>query len=361
MMKTDASSKPRTYIGWDIGGAHLKAAQLSSDGNVAAMQQVACPLWHGIDELEQAYQLVCKEMPISSDTTDSLHIVTMTGELADSFTNRTQGVRAILDAMQRLLGQPFEVYASDKGILNHHAVSDIESVASKNWQATAEWSAMCCEEGILIDIGSTTTDLVPFKSGRVQVKAYDDAARMRYGELIYAGISRTPVMAIADHFDINGVNHPIAAENFATIADVYRILEELSEDSDLYPTCDNAAKTIAASARRLERMFGLDWAGDLEATFAKARAIADMQQQKISCALGILLKRTRLSDRACVVGAGAGYKIVQCIAERLGLRFMPYHCLLGNLPEHLEENACRCASAVSVASLACQKHLQRYG
>lgn len=361
MTKIDMLDGSRTYIGWDIGGAHLKVAQLLSDGSVATALQTACPLWHGIEELELAYRSVCEAMPVSSDNSDSIHIVTMTGELADSFSDREQGVRSILDTVYRLLEKPFEVYASDKGILNNKAVSDIEAVASRNWQATAEWSALRCEEGILVDMGSTTTDLVPFKSGNIEVRGYDDAARMRYGELIYTGISRTPVMAIADHFDINGINYPIMAENFATIADVYRILKKLPEDTDLYSTCDNATKTIAHSARRLERMFGLDWAGDIKASRVKAQAIADVQQQKISCVIEALLARVRLSERTCVVGAGAGYKIVQCIAERLGLRFIPYYRLLDNLPKHLEDIVCCCASAVSIASLAYRKHLQRHG
>ncbi len=335
----------------------MKVARLSLGMEVEAVLQIACPLWRGISELQRAYQTACKEMSISSSIPDHTHIVTMTGELTDSFSDRKQGVYDILDAMYRLLGKPFKVYASDKGILSHNEVSDIESVASQNWHATAEWLAASCEEGILVDMGSTTTDLVPFKRGLIEVQGYDDATRMRYGELIYTGISRTPVMAISDHFNIAGIDYPISAENFATIADVYRILGQLSEDDDLYPTCDNTAKTILASARRLERMFGLDWAGDLDATRVKAQAIADAQQQKISLALGTLIKRTRLSDTAYIIGAGSGYKIVQCIAERLGLRFMPYHHLLDNLPKRLEDVVCRCASAVSVASLAHRKHL----
>ena len=357
MNKTAIYAQPQNYVGWDIGGAHLKVARLSSDTGVEAVLQIACPLWKGIGELQRAYQAACKEMSISSSIPNLTHIVTMTGELTDSFSDRKQGVYDILDAIYRLLGKPFEVYASDKGILSHNEVSDIESVASQNWHATAEWLAASCEEGVLVDMGSTTTDLVPFKHRLIAVQGYDDATRMRYRELIYTGISRTPVMAISDHFNIAGIDYPITAENFATIADVYRVLEHLSEDDDLYPTCDNTAKTISASARRLERMFGLDWAGDLDATRVKAQAIADAQQQKISLALGTLIKRTRLSDTAYIIGAGSGYKIVQCIAERLGLRFMPYHRLLDNLPKHLEDVVCRCASAVSVASLAQRKHL----
>ena len=357
MTKADICAEPQNYIGWDIGGAHLKVARLSLDAGVEAVLQIACPLWQGIDELERAYQEACKEMSISSSITDPIHIVTMTGELADSFSDRKQGVYRILDAMYRLLGQPYKVYASDKGMLSHDGVSDIESVASRNWQATAEWLAMNCEEGILVDMGSTTTDLVPFKHGFIKVQGHDDAMRMRHGELIYTGISRTPIMAISDHFNIDSVNYPIIAENFSTIADVYRILGQLSENDDLYPSCDNTAKTVSASSQRLERMFGIDWAGDLDATHVKARAIAEAQQQKISHALGTLIKRAELSDGAYVIGAGSGYKIVQCIAERLGLHFMPYHRLLDNLPEHLEDVVCRCASAVSVAGLAHRKHL----
>ena len=360
MKKIAIHAQPQSYVGWDIGGAHLKVVRLSPYINVEAILQIACPLWKGIDELKRAYQTAYEDILISSSIPDHTHIVTMTGELTDSFSDRKQGVYEILDAMYCLLGKPFEVYASDKGILSHNEVSDIESVASQNWHATAKWLAASCGEGILVDMGSTTTDLVPFQHGLIKVQGYDDATRMRYGELIYTGISRTSVMAISDHFNIAGVNYPIIAENFATSADVYRILEQLSEGDDLYPACDNTAKTIPGSARRLERMFGLDWAGDLNAARVKAQAIADVQQQKISVALSTLVRRTRLSEAAYIIGAGSGYKIVQCIAERLGLRFIPYHRLLDNLPEHLEDVACRCASAVSVASLAHQKHLQRY-
>ena len=353
-MKTAVAAKPRTYVGWDIGGAHLKVARLLPGGDLETALQIACPLWHGMDALKRAYQSACNAISATNNT----HIVTMSGELADSFDDREQGVYRILDTMRHLLKQSFGVYAGDKGIVDHRTIADIESVASRNWQATAEWLADRCGEGILVDMGSTTTDIVPFRSGRIRVQGYDDATRMRCRELIYSGISRTPIMAIADHFDIDGISYPIMAEYFATIADVYRILGELEEDSDLYPTCDNADKTVVASARRLERMFGLDWAGDLDATRAKARAIANVQQLKIVRALHTLIEKTELSDRAHVIGAGAGYKIVQYITEGLGLQFMPYHCLLDNLPKHLEDIACRCATAIGVAALAHRRHLE---
>lgn len=346
------STDGRSYIGWDIGGAHLKVAQLLSDGSIGIVMQIACPLWQGMDKLESAYRSVGS----TEADANCMHVVTMSGELADSFDDREQGVRSILSAMRRLLGQPFQVYAGDEGLLDDHAIADTKSVASKNWQATAEWLAVRCKEGILVDMGSTTTDIIPFKAGQVAAHAYDDATRMQCGELIYTGIGRTPIMAIADRFNIGDVDSPITAEYFATIADVYRILGKLPEDSDLYPTCDNTDKSFASSARRLERMFGLDWAGNREAVRVKAQAVADVQQRKISRALSSVLKRSGLSKRAGVIGAGSGYGIVQCIAEQLGLKFMPYHRLSEKLPQHLNDKVCCCATAVSAASLAQQKH-----
>ncbi|MBC6414085.1 MAG: hypothetical protein GDA45_04020 [Chromatiales bacterium] len=351
------SNQPKRYIGWDIGGAHLKVAQILSTGNIEAVRQIVCPLWCGIDKLEDAYYSLCNEIPTLADvSSNSVHVVTMTGELTDGFNDREQGVCSILSTMQRLLAYSFLVYTSDRGIINNKTITDTASVASMNWRASAEWLAVRYDEGMLVDMGSTTTDIVPFKSGRIAVRGYDDATRMQCGELIYSGISRTPVMAIAEQFIINGISHPIMAESFSTIADVYRILDNLEEDRDLYPTSDNADKTIASSARRLERMFGLDWNEDLAGTRIKARAIAQVQQQKIRHAIVALLQREQLANSTRIIGAGAGYKIVQRIAESLGIQFIPYYRLWDNLSDDLEDIVCCCATAVSVAALAHLKY-----
>ena len=46
-------SKP--IIGWDIGGAHLKAVLLDANGNVLNIKQLPCPLWRGLHELDSAH------------------------------------------------------------------------------------------------------------------------------------------------------------------------------------------------------------------------------------------------------------------------------------------------------------------
>lgn len=341
--------KKQTYIGWDVGGAHLKIATLSSTGQMQEIKQVACPLWQGTAMLEQAYLSTSSALSDSS----ACHSVTMSGELVDYFDNRVQGVRTILDCMRTLLNRSFLVYAGDQGLVNDDCISGYEqNIASMNWHATVRWLSYQYNAGVLVDMGSTTTDLVPFKAGRLCIDGYDDVRRLASGELVYTGISRTPVMAVADSVYAGGIKWPIVAELFANTADVYRVLGQLPKRADLYPTCDNGDKTVESSARRLERMFGCDWDGDLRATSLKARAIANLQQRKISEALLKLIDQAQLPSSAFIIGAGTGYQIIQAIAERLGLHFVPYYQAFSSLSEQLYDSVCDCATAVSVASLA---------
>ena len=49
-----AASDLRHYTGWDIGGAHLKAAWVDEQGGLAGTGQLATPLWEGLEALEEA-------------------------------------------------------------------------------------------------------------------------------------------------------------------------------------------------------------------------------------------------------------------------------------------------------------------
>ncbi len=337
------------WVGWDIGGAHLKAARLAPDGNVMRVAQAPCPLWRGIERLDHAYRLVSAE----SGAAPARHIVTMTGELADCFTDRTQGVAAIIGRMGGLLGQPFEIYAGKAGIVAaERFAASTDCIASANWHATASLAAKHFADGLLLDIGSTTTDLAPFRDGRVCALAHTDAARMKAGELLYTGVVRTPVMALADCFDINGSQHPVAAEQFATTADIYRLLEWLPAGADQHPPCDNGEKTPAGSARRLARMFGCDYDGDLERWRRAAQSIAAVQQCKIEEAVRRLIVRESLDASAPVIGAGAGGFLARRVSVACSRRFAGFDELFATLSDELSQRACDCAAAVSVACLA---------
>ena len=76
-------------IGWDIGGAHLKAARVSQ-GRVEAVVQAATPLWLGLDSLHSAFDALCAQLGRADR-----HVITMTGELCDAFPSRREGVAGL--------------------------------------------------------------------------------------------------------------------------------------------------------------------------------------------------------------------------------------------------------------------------
>jgi len=342
-------------VGWDVGGAHLKAARLAPDGRLARVTQAACPLWLGLGQLTPAHRLCAKALDSGGN---ALHVVTMSGELADCFRSRAEGVAAIVAEMRRLLGRPFLAYAGTAGIMDaSEAAGRPERVASMNWHATASWTAQRAGDGLLLDIGSTTTDLAPFRGKRVQATAHTDAGRMRAGELLYTGVTRTPVMAIADRFRIGGTEQPVMAEYFAATADVYRLLGELPERADQHPACDQGEKTPRGSARRLARMFGRDYEEpEFEYWRAAARAIATVQQRRIAAGVRRLLAAASHAAPAAIVGAGSGCFLARQVAGRAArrhaCRFLRFGELLGPAPQALRERANDCAAAVSVACLA---------
>ena len=215
---------PDYVIGWDIGGAHLKAAVLQNNAGIIAIHQLPCELWKGLNRLEQAVREVLTLLPRG----DYYHALTMTGELADLFSGRQEGVRQILTLMLQLLPPDrVLVYAGQSGLLPAGQVeySHYSYIASANWLASAQWAAQKMEHGLFIDIGSTTTDIVAVSGGQAIVEGHTDYERLVSGELVYTGIVRTPVMAISPSVHDKGVEVALMAEHFAAMADVYRLTE----------------------------------------------------------------------------------------------------------------------------------------
>ena len=131
-------------------------------------------------------------------------------------------------------------------------------MASANWHASAALLAQSFPDGLFVDAGTTTTDLIPLKSGAPAALGYTDGERLAEGELVYTGVVRTPVMAVARTAPFKGRTQRIAAERFATMADVWRLMGELPADADPYPAADLRGKSAEESAARLARMLGRD-------------------------------------------------------------------------------------------------------
>jgi len=231
-------------LGLDIGGANLKAAHSSG---VACLRPYA--LWKNPGGLPEALRQLIGDMP-----PHDLLAVTMTGELCDCFETKRQGVESILAAVELIASDSrFCIWRNDGRFVNlDGARADPLAVAAANWLALATFAGRFAPQGpaLLIDIGSTTSDIVPISDGKPVPRGRSDPARLRYHELVYRGIRRTPVCAL-----LGGAG---AAELFATTLDVYLVLGDLPEEQTDRDTADGRPATKAAACARLARMLCAD-------------------------------------------------------------------------------------------------------
>ena len=335
-------------LGWDIGGAHLKVAAVDRKGRVVQVVQLPCQLWLGLEHLDHAISVALADMPKAS-----LHAVTMTGELTDFFRNRAQGVTSIIARFtkQARVDRTY-IYAGPAGFLTpKNATRRTDAVASANWAASAQLVASRVPDALFVDIGSTTTDLVPIRGGVLSIRGFSDADRLACEELVYTGVVRTPIMALAERIPFDGQWIPAMAEYFATTADVYRLTGELPVGADQLPAADHGGKTVRDSARRLARMVGRDLESAPLAQWKRcARDLAELQLGQIQRACERLFSWADIGDGSPMVGAGTGRFVARKLAKRLGMRYREFDSLIETTP-NAASRASGCAPAVAVALL----------
>ena len=349
MPLTGQSSPPAPIIGWDIGGAHVKASLLEA-GAVTAIAQWATPLWTGLEHLDAAIEAARARWPAFAH---ARHAVTMTAEMTDLFPDREAGVRALCDRLAALLGPAVRFYAGDAGWLEaSSAATQWPAIASANWLATASLVARAFPDAVLIDIGSTTTDLIPIRAGRPIPFGRSDATRLASGELVYLGVVRSPLCALARRMRFRGSAYNVMNEFFATTADVFRLTGELDPAYDHYPPADGGARDGAGSRLRLARMIGhdaRDAAADDWHAFAlrwRAQMVAEIRRNLVR-----VIRQAGLPASAPFVGAGCGAFLVRDLANALGHPWVGFDALATVTPD-CADWARVCAPSVAVAQIA---------
>jgi (4-(4-[2-(gamma-L-glutamylamino)ethyl]phenoxymethyl)furan-2-yl)methanamine synthase len=255
------SCVPFSVLAFDVGGANIKAA----DG-LGWVHSEPFELWRRRSELPAALaRIVSARRPRRV-------VATMTGEIADCYASRREGVADIVAAVtvatHTAAGPecPVGIYLVDGTIVSpEEAVQRPLAAAASNWHAVARLAATATttDRAFLIDIGSTTTDIVPLVKRSPAATGHDDVTRMAAGELVYTGMERTPVSAICRSLPWRGRKHPVASELFAQSLDVWLLLGGLAENPDSTPsgslhTADGGPVTRAAAQRRLARMLLAD-------------------------------------------------------------------------------------------------------
>jgi (4-(4-[2-(gamma-L-glutamylamino)ethyl]phenoxymethyl)furan-2-yl)methanamine synthase len=269
----------------------------------------------------------------------------MTGELCDCFESKRAGVHAILDAVERVCGdRPVRVWRNDgRFVPPKEARATALQAAAANWLALATYAGRLAPAGpaLVIDVGSTTTDVIPLHQGKPVPRGRTDPERMKLLELVYTGVRRTPLCAV--------LGAHVMAELFATTLDAYLVMGAIAEEPANRDTADGRPATRAAAHARLARMLG----ADLETSTPD-------QRQKLANLL--LLKQVYLLQGAMesvagklpalpqtIVLAGEGEFLARTAVKESALLNA---CRLVSLTEQLAPPISQAACAFAVAVLA---------
>lgn len=352
MRRTEPQLSRPAVLGWDIGGAHVKASLLV-DGQLRDVAQWAAPLWQGLEHLDAAIDAARARWP---EVASAQHAVTMTAEMTDLFADREAGVSALVTRLAERLGGTIRFFAGQADWPDAaEGPPQWRDIASVNWLATACQVASRYPSALLVDIGSTTTDLIPVRDGAPAPRGHNDRDRLASGELVYMGVVRTPLCALAQRMPFGGRHHNVMNEYFATTADVFRLTGELEPEHDQHPAADRNDKGVAASCRRLARMIGMDARdADLSAWTGFARDWRNAMLTEIGTNLARVAADIRLPADAPVIGAGSGLFLARELARLGGRPFVPFHSVVGlqaAAGATLHSWADTCAPSVAVALL----------
>lgn len=330
-----------SIIGWDVGGVNIKAARVTAG---APVQVVLEPF-----ELQRAPDRLAPTLAAIAATLGTApadrHAVTMTAELSQFFRTKREGVDFVLCALETVFGADrLHVFGTDGAFHSVDAARrDPLRVAAGNWMATAalvgRWAPTC----LLLDVGSTTTDVTPIVDGLVAARGRTDPERLAAAELVYTGAVRTPAEAVAHHVPFRGVRAGVSAEGFANMGDVYLWLGALTPEDYTIPSPDGRPATRAFAGERLARVV----CGDREMLAeddvdAIARGLEEAQVAAVADAVRHVAGR-HPQIRAAVV-TGLGDFVAAAAARRAGLEVV-------HLAERLGNGAARTAPAAAVAVL----------
>ncbi len=330
-----------SVIGWDIGGVNTKVARVSGD-RVLAVRSRPFELQRDPGALVQVLRTLATEVGASSG---DVHAVTMTAELSQMFRTKREGVSFVLESVEAAFPScAISVYAVDGRFLSPaDARSEPLAIAAANWAATARLVSRHVADALLVDIGTTSTDIVPIVGGVVVATGWTDPDRLASGELVYSGAVRTPVEAIRSHVPFGGDEAGLSAEGFALAGDVHVWRGDLAPADYTAPTPDGRPPTREFAGERLARAICADREMlDAAGVTAIADALAAAQVTRIADA--IVKVRARHGGLDTVVVTGLGDFIGRRAALQAGLQVVPLASVLG-------ESAARCAPAASVALL----------
>src|ERR671914_341825 len=165
-------------IGLDVGGANTKAVWRNGDERRALSRPFE--VWRDRDALAAVLREVVAG--VAPEPVEAVALTT-TAELSDAFRTKREGVAFVLDEAEAGLGEgaglvldaggavwegpPLVVFTTAGELVSlDEARARAAEVAAANWMSSALAVAALYPDALMVDVGSTTADVVPIAAGR---------------------------------------------------------------------------------------------------------------------------------------------------------------------------------------------------
>jgi len=314
-------------LGLDVGGVNTKAAFLNTEKGIVKELKTATeyfPIWKGGKKwLPQVLEKLRKQLA-NSTVLDGVG-VTMTAELSDTYWTKREGVNHILDCVTQVFVDvpTFVLNAEVKLGSIENARKEPLKVAAANWAATGWMVSQVIESCLIVDVGSTTTSIIPVINGKIAAKGRTDLEKLVNGELVYTGSLRTNVAAMVSYIPVRGEKARVSSELFAQAGDVHLLLNHIKEEAYTVETADGRGKTRKEAMARLARVVcaDIDMLNEQE-IIDMAKFIYENQVKQISEGLRHVYERIKQQIRedipVVVTGLGRNF-LAKKAAEKVGL------------------------------------------
>ncbi|MCL4436240.1 MAG: H4MPT-linked C1 transfer pathway protein [Thaumarchaeota archaeon] len=290
-------------LGLDVGGANLKIAWVEVlKGSIVNCQTAVeyLPMWRGGKDRLPATLREVSDALSQGELPDAIG-VTMTAELSDVFESKREGVEYTLQCVRQIYNgiDPILVvdYNGELGTIKAAQQNPLR-YSSANWAATAKVLSGIFADCLLIDIGSTTTDIIPILNHRIATEGRTDMDRLATGELVYTGALRSDIQSITHVLPVNGRETEVAAERFALSGDVHLILGNIAPEEYSTETADGRDTSRQRCFARLARTVCAEPEMIGETGLIKMVSyIYDKQVDKIHKRLTNVLRRLNITPR----------------------------------------------------------------
>ncbi|MFN9368039.1 MAG: hydantoinase/oxoprolinase family protein [Planctomycetia bacterium] len=340
----DGPPSAPSVVALDVGGANLKAA----DGRGWTHAE-PFPLWRDWRDLDGRLAVILRSGGARRV------VATMTGEIADCYASRAAGVAAIVAAIVAAAdaadcdAEPSLYLVDGRLVTPAEATARPLAAAASNWHALARLASTHAPDGrcLLVDIGSTTVDIVPLADRRPAPLAADDTGRLASGELVYTGMERTPLAAIVRTLPHGGVRRPVTSERFAESRDAWLLLGAIPEDHDCRDTADGGPLTRDAARTRIARTLLVEPAEfSVADAIAAATRCAAVQARAVARGLAAVARRCGWKPTSIVL-SGHGDLLARQALARLG-----WQPTIVSLRDRIGPGAARCGPAHALALIA---------